>query len=112
MCGLVFNLAVLAALYVPGASYAHAIFWLPSIPAFLALGSALLVLNGRRLGRVGWDRLWDTFVVLPRWVRAGLGLLFVATVASRLISQTDVSFERTFALGAATPRSKPRPAPH
>jgi hypothetical protein len=104
VCGLVFNVAVLAALYVPGASYAHAVFWLPFIPAFLTFGSALFVLNGRRVGRVGWDRLWDPLVVLPRWAQAGLGLLFVATVASTLTSQvgtqTDVGFERTFALGA------------
>ena len=32
VCGLVFNMAVLAALYVPGASYVGAVFWLPFIP--------------------------------------------------------------------------------
>ena len=66
VCGLVFNVAVLAALYVRDASYAGAIFLLPFLPAFLTFGSALLVLNGGRLGRVGRDRLWDTLVVLPR----------------------------------------------
>jgi hypothetical protein len=104
VCGLVFNVAVLGALYVPGASYAHAVFWLPFIPAFLTFGSALLVLNGGRLGRVGWDRLWETLVALPRWAQTGLGLLFVATVAFTQIphagTQTDVGFERMFALGA------------
>jgi hypothetical protein len=137
VCGLVFNVAVLAALYVPSASYAHAIFWLPFIPAFLTLGSALFVLNGRRLGRVGWDRLWDTLVVLPIWAKAGLGLLFVATLASTLISQvgtkrrttgwprssatprgtrtwsprTPTTRRSSSTSTPATPRFKPRPAP-
>jgi hypothetical protein len=104
VCGLVFNVAVLAALYVPGASYAHAVFWLPFIPAFLTFGSALFVINGGRLGRVGWDRLWDAIVVVPRWAQAGLGLLFVVTVVSMLTSQvgtqTEAGFERTFAVVA------------
>lgn len=104
VCGLVFNVAVLAALYVPGASYAGAIFWLPFLPAFLTFGSAFLVLSGGRLGRVRGDRIWDALVVLPRWAQAGLGLLYVATVASTLTAQvgtqTDVGSKRTFALGA------------
>ncbi|MEV4518165.1 hypothetical protein AB0K00_55565 [Dactylosporangium sp. NPDC049525] len=104
VCGLVFNVAVLAALYVPGTSYAHAVFWLPFVPAFLTFGSALFVINGGRLGQLGWDQLWDALVALPRWVRAGLGLLFVATVAYMLTSQvgtqTELGFERTFAVVA------------
>ncbi|WP_432988926.1 hypothetical protein [Dactylosporangium sp. CA-233914] len=104
VCGLVFNVAVLAALFVPGASYAHAVSWLPFIPAFLTFGSALFVINGGRLGQLGWDRLWDALVTLPRWIQAGLGLLFVAAVASMLTSQvgtqTELSFERTFTVAA------------
>ena len=100
VCGLVFNMAVLAALYVPGASYVGAVFWLPFIPAFLTFGSALFVLNGGRLGWVGWDRIWDTLVVVPRWAQAGLGLLFAATVASTLTSQFGTQTDRTYALSA------------
>jgi hypothetical protein len=51
---------------------------------------------------VGWDRVWDLIVVLPRWAKAGLALLFAATTASMLTlqsgTQTDVGFERNFAV--------------
>lgn len=100
VCGLVFNVAVLAALYVPGAPYADVVSWLSFIPAFLTFASALIVLNGGRLRRVGWDRIWDTLVVLPRWAQAGLALLFLATAASTLISQTGVGSDRASALDA------------
>jgi hypothetical protein len=102
LCGLTFNVAVLAALYVPGTSYTHGVFWLSLIPAFLSLGSALLVINRGRLGQLDWDRLWDALAALPRWVQAGLGLLFAATffymLASQVGTQTEVGFERAFAV--------------
>ncbi|WP_432837381.1 hypothetical protein [Dactylosporangium sp. CA-092794] len=101
VCGLVFNAGVLAALYVPGASYPQPISFLPFLVAFVTFGSAILVLNGGRLGRLEWEPLWDALVALPRWVQAGLGLVFLTTVAQMLFSQvgpqTDVGFERTFA---------------
>jgi hypothetical protein len=104
VCALVFNVGLLAALYVPGASYARAVFWLPFIPAFLTFGSALLVVNGGRLGRLDWGRLLAALVAVPRWVQAGLALLFLATaaylLASRVGPQTELGFERTFVVSA------------
>jgi hypothetical protein len=73
----------------PGASYAQAVFWLLFIPAFLAFGSALFVINEKRLKRLGRDRRWDMLVALSRLAQAGLVLLFVATVASMLTSQVS-----------------------
>ncbi|MEU4164830.1 hypothetical protein [Actinoplanes sp. NPDC026670] len=109
VCGLVFNVAVLAALYVLDTSYVQVLFWMPFIPAFLTFGSALLLLGGRRLEGVAWDRFWGAIVVLPRWAQAGLGLLFLVTIASTLFAiastltsptspQADARFERNFAL--------------
>ncbi|MCU7728448.1 hypothetical protein ODJ79_32460 [Actinoplanes sp. KI2] len=102
VCGLVFNVVVLAALYVPGASYPGAVFWLPFLPAFLTFGSALLVINGGRLGRLRWDRLGGALVMLPRWAQAGLGLLLPATMALTWWAgtRTDAGSERAFAAGA------------
>jgi hypothetical protein len=108
-CGLVFNVAVLAALYIPGTSGARALFFLPFVLAFLTFGSALLLLGGGRFEHLGWDRFWGAIVVLPRWVKAGLGLLFVVTAASTLFTmastlasqadlQNEAGFERNFAL--------------
>src|SRR5687768_8723045 len=93
LCGLTFNVAVLAALYVPDAPYTHEVFWLGFIPAFLTLGSAFFVVNDERLGQLAWDRLWDALVALPRWVQVGLGLLFVATMAHILASQVGTQTE-------------------
>ena len=53
LCGLVFNVVVLAALYVRDPSYAGAVFWLPFIPAFLTFGSALL--SSTKAGWAGWS---------------------------------------------------------
>jgi hypothetical protein len=102
LCGLTFNVAVLAALYVPGASYTHEVFGLSLIPGSLTFGSALLVINQGRHGQLDWDRLWDALAALPRWVQVGLGLLFTAMflymLASQVGTQTEVGFERMFAV--------------
>ncbi|MET7397870.1 hypothetical protein ABZS66_30715 [Dactylosporangium sp. NPDC005572] len=94
--GLVFNAALLAALYSPGVSFAPAVFWVPFIPAALIFGSALLVISGGRRGSLQWDRLWGALVALPRWAQAGLVLLFAATAARMLASQVGPQDELTF----------------